>query len=70
MPQQIEWTQGPGKCCKKVGRWILRTRNGEIPWITELPVGLTIILFKNWQVWGPAQFWIFPAGKSTIGANF
>ena len=35
-------TQGPGKYCRKVSRWIVRTWNGEIPPIIELPPVLSV----------------------------
>jgi hypothetical protein len=48
-------TQGPGKYCRKVPRWILRSWNGEIPPIIELPpvfsVEIVVAGAKNGCFW-------------------
>ena len=35
-------TQGAGKYCRKASRWILRPRDGEIPYIIELSAGFSV----------------------------
>jgi hypothetical protein len=42
MPELGARTQGPGKYCRKVSTWILRTGNAEILCIIELPVGFSV----------------------------
>jgi hypothetical protein len=42
MPEQGATTQGPGKYCKMLCRWIFRTWNTDIPLIVELPVGFLV----------------------------
>jgi hypothetical protein len=42
MPEPGARTQGPGKYCRRVRRWIRWTWNAEILWIIELPVGFSV----------------------------
>jgi hypothetical protein len=55
MPELGAGTQGPGKCCRKMSRWIPRTWNGEIPPIIELPpvfsVEIAVAGTKNGCFW-------------------
>jgi hypothetical protein len=59
MEEPAPGTQGPGKHCRKVSRWIVRTWNGEIPPIIQLPpvfsVEIAVAGAKNGCFWVEMQ---------------
>jgi len=42
MAEQVGWTQGLGKYCRNVPRWIPLACNGENPSIFELPAEFSV----------------------------
>jgi hypothetical protein len=55
MPELGAGTQGLGKYCERVSRWIAPPWKGEIPPIIELPFVFSV------EISGPSKIeWVFP----------